>query len=89
MSNFSPLSGISGLSFDFPVLSLLLFFCLVLLLFLFCHFLSSVEVTGHRHSAVTDSSIGSGASKRCCKHILCCCSSGTSGTVQFQMMGFI
>ena len=28
--------------------------------------LSSVEVTGHRHSAVTDSSIGSGASKRCC-----------------------
>ena len=51
--------------------------------------LSSVEVMGHRHSAVTDSSIGSGASKRCCKHILCCCSSGTSGTVQFQMMGFI
>ena len=52
--------------------------------------LSSVEVTGHRHSAVTDSSIGSGASNAAAtEHILCCCSSGTSGTVQFQMMGFI
>ena len=33
-----PLSGISGLSFDSPFLSPLLFFCLVLLLFLSCHF---------------------------------------------------
>ena len=33
-----PLSGISGLSFDSPFLSSLLFFCLVLLLFLSCHF---------------------------------------------------
>ena len=32
------MSGISGLSFDSPFLSPLLFFCLVLLLFLSCHF---------------------------------------------------
>ena len=38
MSDISPLSGISGLSFDSPFLSLLLFFCLVLLLFLPGHF---------------------------------------------------
>ncbi len=50
MSDVSLLSGISGLSF-WDLLSC--FYCLVLLLFLFCHFLSSVEVTGHRHSAVT------------------------------------
>ena len=34
MSDVSPLSGISGLSFDSPLLSPLLFFCIVLLLFL-------------------------------------------------------
>ena len=34
MSDVSPLSGISGLSFDFTLLSPLLFFCLVLLPFL-------------------------------------------------------
>ena len=34
MSYVSPLSGISGLSFDSTVLSPLLFFCFVLLLFL-------------------------------------------------------
>ena len=34
MSDVSPLSGISGLSFDSTLLSLLLFFCLVLLPFL-------------------------------------------------------
>ena len=34
MSDVSPLSGISGLSFDSTLLSPLLFFCLVLLLFL-------------------------------------------------------
>ena len=34
MSDVSPLSGISGLSFDSTLLSSLLFFCLVLLLFL-------------------------------------------------------
>ena len=38
MSDVSFLSGISGLSFDSPFLSPLLFFCLVLLLFLSCHF---------------------------------------------------
>ena len=38
MSDVSPLSGISGLSFDSPFLSPLLFFCLVLLLFLSCRF---------------------------------------------------
>ena len=39
MSDVHLLSGISGLSFDSPFLSpLLLFFCLVLLLFLSCHF---------------------------------------------------
>ena len=32
MSDVSPLSGISGLSFDFTLLSPLLFFCLILLL---------------------------------------------------------
>ena len=51
--------------------------------------LSSVD-RGHGSQAQRGhSSIGSGASKRCCKHILCCCSSGTSGTVQFQMMFFL
>ena len=34
MSDVSPLSGISGLSFDSTLLSPLLFFCLVILLFL-------------------------------------------------------
>ena len=34
MSDVSPLPGISGLSFDSTLLSSLLFFCLVLLLFL-------------------------------------------------------
>ena len=38
MSDISPLSGISRLSFDSPVLSPLLFFSLVLLLFPSCHF---------------------------------------------------
>ena len=39
---FLPLSGLSGLSFDSPFLSLLSwFFCLVLLLFLSCHFSAS------------------------------------------------
>ena len=39
MSDVLLLSGISGLSFDSPFLSpLLFFFCLVLLLFLSCHF---------------------------------------------------
>ena len=39
MSDIPLLSGISGLSFDSPFLSpLLFFFCLVLLLFLSCHF---------------------------------------------------
>ena len=39
MSDVPLLSGISGLSFDSPFLSpLLFFFCLVLLLFLSCHF---------------------------------------------------
>ena len=39
MSDVTLLSGISGLSFDSPFLSpLLFFFCLVLLLFLSCHF---------------------------------------------------
>ena len=37
---FFPMSGISGLSFDSPFLSPLLFFCLVLLLFLSCPFFS-------------------------------------------------
>ena len=53
--------------------------------------LSSVD-RGHGSQAQRGhSSIGRGASKRCCKHcdILCCCSSGTSGTVQFQMMFFL
>ena len=39
MSDVSPLSGISGLSFDTTLLSPLLFFCLVLLPFLFYRFL--------------------------------------------------
>ena len=39
MSDVSPLSGISGLSFDSTLLSPLLFFCLVLLPFLFYRFL--------------------------------------------------
>ena len=39
MSDVSPLSGISGLSFDSTLLSPLLFFCLVLLLFLSYRFL--------------------------------------------------
>ena len=38
MSDVTPLSGISGLSFYSQLLSPLLFFCLVLLLFLFYHF---------------------------------------------------
>ena len=38
-SDFSPLSGISGLSFDSTLLSPLLFFCLVLLPFLSYRFL--------------------------------------------------
>ena len=39
----SLLSGISGLSFDSPFLSpFVLFFCLVLLLFLSCHFSANV-----------------------------------------------
>ena len=36
MSDVSPLSGISGLSFDSTLLPPLLFFCQLLLLFLFC-----------------------------------------------------
>ena len=50
ISDVSPLSGISGLSFDFTLLFLVLFFCLVLLLFrsylFFClpvHLLNSVQ----------------------------------------------
>ena len=39
MSDVSTLSGISGLSFDFTLLSPLLFFCLVLLPFLSYRFL--------------------------------------------------
>ena len=39
MSDVSPLSGISGLSFDSTLLSPLLFFCLVLLPFLSYRFL--------------------------------------------------
>ena len=39
MSDVSPLSGISGLSFDSTLLSSLLFFCLVLLPFLSYRFL--------------------------------------------------
>ena len=42
MSVFPP-SGISGPSFESPFLSPLLFFCLVLLLFLSCHFLIMVH----------------------------------------------
>ena len=40
MSDVTLLSGISGLSFDSPFLSpvFFVFFCLVLLLFLSCHF---------------------------------------------------
>ena len=38
MSDITPLSGISGLSIDSPFLSHLLFFWLVLLVFLSCHF---------------------------------------------------
>ena len=41
MSDVPLLSGISGLSFDFPFLSpiaVFVSFCLVLLLFLSCHF---------------------------------------------------
>ena len=41
MSDVSPLSGISGMSFDSTLLSPLLFFCLVLLPFLSYHFLSA------------------------------------------------
>ena len=48
MSDVSPLSGISGLSFDSTFLSPLLFFCLVLLLFLsylfFCLLVHSPEL---------------------------------------------
>ena len=38
MSDVTLLSGISGLSFDSPFLSPLVFFCLVPLLFLSCNF---------------------------------------------------
>ena len=38
MPDVTPLSGISGLTFDSPFLSLLLFFCLALLLFVPCYF---------------------------------------------------
>ena len=38
MSGVSPLSGISGLSFDSTFLSPFFSFCLVLLCFLYCHF---------------------------------------------------
>ena len=38
MSDVHILPGISGLSFDSPFLSPFLFFCLVLLLFVACHF---------------------------------------------------
>ena len=41
-----PLSGISGLLFDSAFLSPLLFFCLVLLLFLSCHFSAYGLVSG-------------------------------------------
>ena len=40
MSDVSPLSGISGLSFDPTLLSPLVFFCLLPFLFLSCHFSS-------------------------------------------------
>ena len=43
MSNVSPLSGISGLSFDSTLPSPLLSFCLVLLLFLSCLFLPTPQ----------------------------------------------
>ena len=39
-------SGISGLSFDSPFLSPLLFFCLVLLFFPFCHFSANGPFAG-------------------------------------------
>ena len=42
----SPLSGISGLSFDSTLLSPLLFFCLVLLLFIPCLFLPAGRSLG-------------------------------------------
>ena len=38
MSDVDSLSGISGLTFDSPFLSSLLFFCLALLLFVPCYF---------------------------------------------------
>ena len=38
MSDVSPPSGVSGLSFNSTLLSSLLFFCLIPLLFLSCHF---------------------------------------------------
>ena len=43
MSDVSPLSGISGLSFDSTLPSPLLSFCLVLLLFLSCLFLPTPQ----------------------------------------------
>ena len=53
ISDVSPLSGISGLSFDSTVLSSLLFFCLVLLLSVFFFFLQahSPELF-HENSAI-------------------------------------
>ena len=42
MSCISPMSGISGLSFDSPFLSTLGLFCLVLLLFPSCYFSAEV-----------------------------------------------
>ena len=50
ISDVSPLSGISGLSFDSTLLSPLLFFCLVLVLFLsylffFCLLVHSVDLS--------------------------------------------
>ena len=47
MSDVSPQSGISGLSFDSTLLSTILFFCLILLLFLssfFCVLVHSPEL---------------------------------------------
>ena len=43
MSDVHILPGISGLSFGSPFLSPFLFFCLVLLLFVSCHFSGNVD----------------------------------------------
>ena len=52
----SPLSGISGLSFDSTLLSPLLFFCLVLLVFLsylfFCLLVHSPELLSQNSSSI-------------------------------------